>query len=65
MTMVGYSRCGKSALCSRFVENKFKNEHPKHKELLFKKQIDLPEMPMYRFMLDILGMIYYMICIYI
>ena len=56
MTIVGYSRVGKSALCSRFCDDSFKNDHPKHKELLFKKIIDLPEMPTYRFFLDILGM---------
>ena len=55
MTLVGYSKVGKTALCTQFVENKFKNDYPRHKELLFKKKIDLPEMPTYRFMVDILG----------
>ena len=55
VTLVGYSRVGKTALCTQFVENKFKNDYPRHKELLFKKKIDLPEMPEYRFMVDMLG----------
>ena len=54
MTLVGYRGVGKTALCTQFVENKFRNDYPEHKELLFKKKMDLPEMPTYRFMVDIL-----------
>ena len=54
MTLVGFGGVGKSSLCSQFVDNKFENKYPKHESLLFKKMIDLPEMPTFRFNLDIL-----------
>ena len=54
MTLVGYTKVGKTALCTQFVQNKFKNDYPRHKELLFQKRVDLPEMPAYTFIIDIL-----------